>query len=331
MESINFYQGQEDIVVVEKDNYGQSIFREQYTRALLQLEKFVSSPKKNVPSILAFCGDRGEGKSSCMETVREMISNIKAPAVQTFMQETVIEHYTDNGATLLSRCQTLDSCTFELLKTVDPAFFDERHNVLELVLGEMFSRFKQFIKEHPEVKKVRRKEYEKLEECFHDAKWCLTQMERGLRSDYDPIEELDSLSVGAQLRDKMGVLLKEYLGFWSNTEVQNNEGQHNSQIETTKRFLVISIDDLDLNVSEAYKMAEQLRKYLVDERCILLISLKVDQLIEVISNYLDKQTAPNKSMDTPDMAAKYLTKLIPGGQGGQVSVSRWHEEASRAA
>lgn len=311
MESIKFYQGQEDIVVVEKANYGQSIFREQYTRALLQLEKFVASPKKDVPSILAFCGDRGEGKSLCMETVREMISNIKAPAVQSFMNATVIEHDNDNEISLLNRCQTLNNCTFELLKTVDPAFFDERHNVLELVLGEMFSGFKQYIKEHPEVKRTRKSDYEKLEGCFHDAKWCLTQMERGLRSNYDPIEELDSLSVGAQLRDKMGALLKEYLGFWPVTEGQQNNEQANPQEEEAKRFLVISIDDLDLNVSEAYKMAEQLRKYLVDERCILLISLKVDQLIEVIANYLDKQTAPDKSMDTPEMAAKYLTKLIP--------------------
>lgn len=310
MESIKFYQGQEDIVVVEKENYAQSIFKEQYTRALLQLEKFVASPKKDVPSILAFCGDRGEGKSSCMETVREMISNIKAPAVQTFMRETVIEHDNNAAISLLNRCHTLDNCTFELLKTVDPAFFDERHNVLELVLGEMFSRFKQLIKEHPEIKRIKKTEYEKLEGCFHDAKWCLTQMERGLRSDYDPIEELDSLSVGAQLREKMGALLKEYLGFWPVAKGQIND-QDNPQAEGNKRFLVISIDDLDLNVNEAYKMAEQLRKYLTDEHCILLISLKIDQLIEVISNYLDKQTVPNKSMDTPEMAAKYLTKLIP--------------------
>ena len=78
MESIKFYQGQEDIVVVEKRDYAQSIFREQYTRALLQLERMVASPKDDVPSILAFCGDRGEGKSSCMETVREMMKDINS-------------------------------------------------------------------------------------------------------------------------------------------------------------------------------------------------------------------------------------------------------------
>ena len=64
MESIKFYQGEEDVVVIEKKDYGLSIFKEQYTQAVLQLEKLVASPKENIPSILAFCGDRGEGKSS---------------------------------------------------------------------------------------------------------------------------------------------------------------------------------------------------------------------------------------------------------------------------
>ncbi len=306
MESIRFYQGQEDIVVVEKKNYAQSIFREQYTRALLQLERMVASPKDDVPSILAFCGDRGEGKSSCMETVREMMKNINSQELSSFMDATIVQGEGNGAIKLSSKCVNLKQTTFELLRTIDPAFFDERHNVLELVLGEMFLRFKMHIKDHPEIKRERKNAYERLEECFHDAKWCLTQMERGLRSDYDPIEELDSLSVGSQLREKMSALLKEYLDFWDPVRNGDNAAQ-----EESKRFLVVSIDDLDLNVGEAYKMAEQIRKYLVGEHCILLISLKVDQLIEVVANYLDNQTAPNKSMDTPDMAAKYLTKLIP--------------------
>lgn len=304
MDSIKFYQGQEDIVVVEKKDYGQSIFKEQYSRALLQLEKMVTTPKKDVPSILAFCGDRGEGKTSCMETVREMIGNLTAPAVKSFMDETFVQHEGDRTLTLTNRCQTLQSTTFERLKTIDPAFFDEKHNVLELVLGEMFSTFKKYVNENPNIKKTKRAEYEKLEERFHDAKWCLTHMESGKRNGYDPLEELDSLSAGMRLREKMDALLKDYLDFWPC--VRNEQAAENA-----KRFLVISIDDLDLNVGEAYVMAEQIRKYLVSEHCILFISLKVDQLIEVVANYLDKQTAPNKSMDTPDMASKYLTKLIP--------------------
>ena len=107
MESIKFYQGQEDVVVVEEKDYGQSIFKEQYTQALLQLEKMVTSPKEDVPSILAFCGDRGEGKSSCMETVRKMLKDVNSQEVSTFLEETVIQHEGEDAITLDQLCPNL--------------------------------------------------------------------------------------------------------------------------------------------------------------------------------------------------------------------------------
>ena len=87
MDTIRFYRGQEDVVVVEKSDLGQSIFREQYVLALQQIEKMVSTPKDNIPSILAFCGDRGEGKSSCMESVLNMLKNKNDAQITTFMGE----------------------------------------------------------------------------------------------------------------------------------------------------------------------------------------------------------------------------------------------------
>lgn len=73
---LTFYRGQEDIVVNEKANYTESLFKDQYTHALLQIHQLTSKKKDGVPSILAFCGDRGEGKTSCMETIKTMLANI---------------------------------------------------------------------------------------------------------------------------------------------------------------------------------------------------------------------------------------------------------------
>ena len=286
MDTLKFYRGQENIVVVEEQDYGESIFSEQYILALRQIEKIISKPKKKIPSIVAFCGDRGEGKSSCMETVRH-----------------IIEHKADENVAgyLNNQYTNISNTNFHILETIDPAFFDKRHNVLELVLGQMFSKFTGQI-DHFETaeKKQKREAITRLQEYFHKAKWCLTQMEKGIQAGYDPIEELDALAAGMSLRVEMDSLIKEYLAFFS------EEG-----VDEKRNFLVISIDDLDLNVGEAYVMAEQIRKYLVSEQCLLLVSLKVEQLIEVIANYLNNQAAPNKNLDAPAMAAKYVTKLIP--------------------
>ena len=286
MDTLKFYRGQEDIVVVEEQDYGESIFSEQYILALQQIDKIISKPKGKIPSIVAFCGDRGEGKSSCMETVRH-----------------IIEHKADDHVAgyLKNQYPNISTASFHILETIDPAFFDKRHNVLELVLGQMFSKFTERV-EHYETaeKKQKREAITRLQECFHKAKWCLTQMEKCIEGGYDPIEELDALAAGMSLREEMDGVINEYLAFFSE---EGADAEHN--------FLVISIDDLDLNVGEAYVMAEQIRKYLVSKQCLLLVSLKVEQLIEVITNYLNKQAAPNKSLDAPAMAAKYVTKLIP--------------------
>ena len=96
---LTFYRGQEDIVVNEKENYSESLFKDQYTHALLQIHQLVSKRKDNVPSILAFCGDRGEGKTSCMETVKTMLDtlNNEQPQntdlpIEKFMKESVISN-----------------------------------------------------------------------------------------------------------------------------------------------------------------------------------------------------------------------------------------------
>ena len=286
MDTLRIYRGQEDVVVVEEQDYGESIFSEQYILALRQIEKMLSQPKENIPSIVAFCGDRGEGKSSCMETVRHIIAHKTDEHVANYLGE---------------QYPTINTTNFHILETIDPAFFDERHNVLELVLGQMFSKFKERIEKYEAAEKKQKREASmRLQECFHKAKWCLTQMEKGIQAGYDPIEELDALAAGMSLREEMDRLISEYLTFFSE---DGAEAEHN--------FLVISIDDLDLNVGEAYVMAEQIRKYLVSKQCLLLVSLKVEQLIEVIANYLNNQAAPNKSLDAPAMAAKYVTKLIP--------------------
>ena len=109
MDTIRFYRGQEDVVVVEKSDLGQSIFREQYVLALQQIEKMVSTPKDNIPSILAFCGDRGEGKSSCMESVLNMLKNKNDAQITTFMGE---------------KYSKIKGTSFHILDTIDPAFFD---------------------------------------------------------------------------------------------------------------------------------------------------------------------------------------------------------------
>ena len=296
---LTFYRGQEDIVVNEKENYSESLFKDQYTHALLQIHQLVSKRKDNVPSILAFCGDRGEGKTSCMETVKTMLAtlnneqpqNTDSP-IEKFMKESVINHET--AETLQDRCESFNKIRFKVLDTIDPAFFDKDHNVVELVLGMMYH---EIMKGDIIEDDSKRRE---LLEKFHDAKLCLTQQKKDKIELYDPIDELNWLSGGLALKETFQDLCTAFLKCSLKTE---NDNEHN--------YLVIAIDDIDLNISGAYEMAEQIRKYLCAENCVVLISLNIEQFIEVVSNSIGSQFKTNDYLGAIEMAQKYATKLIP--------------------
>lgn len=304
MENINskiltFLRGQEDMVVKETENYSESLFKDQYTHALLQIHQLVSKKNGNVPSIIAFCGDRGEGKTSCMETVKTMLAALnteqdketKAP-IEKFMEESVVNQETHE--TLLDRCNSFKETKFKVLETIDPAFFDKDHNVVELVLGMMYHEIMK--SDGVEDDEVRRELLGK----FHDAKLCLTQQKKDKVELYDPIDELNWLSGGLTLREKFQELCTAFLKY--SVDSKNNNEQ---------RFLVIPIDDIDLNISGAYEMAEQIRKFLCAENCIVLISLNIEQFIEVVSNSIDSQFNTKEYLGAMEMSQKYATKLIP--------------------
>ena len=73
LEPIVFVEGDEDRVVIEKENYGTSLFSSQYTTAFGILKRLMETsdeecyPGQGNSRIIAFCGDRGAGKTSCMK------------------------------------------------------------------------------------------------------------------------------------------------------------------------------------------------------------------------------------------------------------------------
>lgn len=285
---VKFYIGEENGIVREKKDYEQSIFQEQYVQALKCLNTLTQKmqEEKNeenlvedyAPNIIAFCGDRGEGKTSCMSSLIEILRNKK-----TDNEQDVYLRSNDVQATFLADKR------MECLPMVNPAFFDHYHNVLELLLGQMYGRLQ------ANCDRSENGVTDALVEKFQLAKMCLKHLEKTSHDIYDPLEELDALSAGVQLRETISELFKLYLQF--------SQGD----------FLIVSIDDLDLNMNEAYIMAEQVRKYLCNPFCIVLISVKVDQLMDVVENTISRELIKDTKVDVKGMAEKYVAKLLPMG------------------
>ena len=259
--AVKFYQGDENCVVIEDHYDKESIFTNQYERAIDIINSFSyydGDEEKQItsPQIVAFCGDRGEGKTSCMLSLAEQLPN------------------------------TFDPETFEILNPIDPSFFDEQHNILELVLGQMYRRF---------LKPIGNTDYrEKLLTRFNLVKNCLRTLTDGSENVYDAIEELDELGNSMSLQDLLGELIKTYLKY------------------VGKENLLVVIDDMDYNWSGAYKMTQMIYKYLSHRNCILFISVSINQMVEVIETSFKNELRPMGGVsDFYEVAYKYVEKLIP--------------------
>lgn len=265
---IKFKDGEENFIIIEgADKKEGSLFRNQYERAdqiFAGLNGEENKDKRQYNNILAFCGDRGAGKTSCMQSFAE-------------------------------QKKSDDSLCF--LKMIEPSFFDKSHNILELVISQMY---KEVCVEtgNPELLEQQSEITEQFNVVMRYLKYLSKPEEK--QKYYDPLQELDALSAGINLKDEIYELIEMFLRF---------ETIHSGK---SKSILVITIDDLDLNIDGAYTMSEQIRKYLTNKHCILLLSVKVDQLVEAIRINLctDTNVADAESYS---MAVKYVTKLLPVG------------------
>lgn len=265
---ITFTDGQENRVIVEKQNERDtSIFFAQYQRAnavYVALSDAANGRKEVDNNIIAFCGDRGTGKTSCMESFREQLVDSNAQYIYA-------------------------------LKTIDPSFFDDNHNILQLILGQIYQAVQDF------------KTASERSEMFnlHQCEVVLVELNKAIRylkylskpdekpHYYDGLEELEYLAAGLHLKNCIAGVVREFLHLIG------------------RRQLIVSIDDLDLNTVGSYTMAEHIRKYLAIDSCIILLSVNVDQLVDVIKVQLEKNEAG--SDESYGMAVKYITKFLPMG------------------
>lgn len=282
--TIYFYRGDENGVVIETKDYDKSIFRNQYTQALQLIGELSERTREDGgkkeediahPNIIAFCGDRGEGKTSCMMTVRHIIENKNTTAYQ---QLTV-----DLPAIELKK--------FKFLSLIEPSFFDQEHNILELVIGQLFRDFKQYERDE----RVCGSElYMKVLKLFNKVKKCATLLVSKETNLYDSIEELDELAASMSLRGCLDELIEAYLRLCE------------------CKLLVITIDDMDYNWQGAYDMTKMLSKYLSGRHCIIMVSVSIQQLVDVVKTSFENDIQhKDSSIYFDTIAAKYVNKLIP--------------------
>ena len=297
--TFKFYIGDESRVVIEdSERKNESIFGDVYARAFDALDDLLGNIKKD-KSV------RGSDEED---------SNLKKGVIQKDTPRNNIFAFVGDRGTGKSSCmmsfakmlqenkQTFSNIQekkFEVLESTDPSFFTETKNIVEIFIGRLFSRFKEEVEDRQNVKLDKEKEKNLVFEAFEHVKETLTCMNKKELCDEYTVEQLMGLSASVELQESIHELVRLFLKY------------------VHKDFLVIPVDDIDLHSKYAFEMAEQIRKYLVQDNTIVLMALRIEQLQYAIERHyighyelMLKNEAIDKS-EISNMATKYMIKFIP--------------------
>lgn len=241
-----------------------------------QKEISASTESPIVNNVIAFLGERGSGKTSCLYSIKEIFAT-------QHNQSSVYKYSSET----------------EFLPIIDPSFFDEHHNILELFIGQLYHIYDEGLtKDWEKLSNSQRQNLRNLNGWFAKVRQSIKFLNVQKFELPEEQEGLSALSEGVNLRYYINELVKAFLKC------------------KQKRFLVISIDDIDLNISEAYRMMEQIRKFLVIPNVVILMAAKLKQLKNNIVLNLTKYYQPiigsvMEKQGIQQMADRYLNKFIP--------------------
>ena len=134
MAKLKIYKGNEFKVYVADSIDEDDLFFDEYKKAAEMLSEIVKYNNKNdnglnleyENNIIAFCGERGEGKSSVMLSFAKAIKKSKK----------VFEDYNE-----------IEDIHFSEPVVIDPSLFDETHGILDVILAKIYNKFDSIKKE----------------------------------------------------------------------------------------------------------------------------------------------------------------------------------------
>lgn len=267
-------------------------------------------------NIIMFCAERGGGKSTAMLSF--------ANALKDFRDE--YDKHSDEFVKMWGKLAK--SPSFLVLNVIDPTEISESDLFLRIVFSKMFSLLRDkwkkddskicsetLINGEMNCKKISRNNIiKKFTECYRYLD--VIYQKKGQFEYDDDLDDLTDLGDSGKLREKFWNLVNCYLKEMTSMDSKENDN-----------FLVIQIDDADLNSVVTYKMIEDIRKYCIIPNVIILMSINITQMHHVLEqNFVsefktllevskvgdnDGDARSIHLRDCQRMAMRYIDKVMP--------------------
>ena len=280
MKPITIQLGEENHIYIEKDIKRSQLFSEQYAQLIRKMTEYIGRVEK----------DTASSEYSSLNDNNIFLINGERGAGKTSMLVSMHRHMQQNGNEFDRK--------FLCMHVVDPSSFTNNANILQIIIAELFKVFKEATKD----KKIGYEEKNEITGIFVQIKHSLCVLESptlASKMEDSDIESLTDMSNAIDLEELIKKLVSKML------------------VVLEKDKLLVCIDDLDVNTTHAYDMLEQIRKYLILPKAVILIAAKTKQLLDVVQqHYLNEFKLllgedMMTSRDVAEISTKYLLKLFP--------------------
>lgn len=255
--------------------------------------------RRRSSNLIAFCAERGGGKTSAMISFVRALENLKRPANKKEQKEN------------FWKGKNAFNYHYELVPSIDPTSMEIDDSILKMVLVHMYANFQDRVKRERETggyNNIREAEREELIKqflaCFHFANRLNYKLKQPVPVDLeDELEFMEDKECGDTFRVQLYTLFEGYLQYMA---------------PNTKSMLVISIDDADVNTARVYDLLEDVRKYLQMPNVVVMMAANMTQLESTVEQYFLEQYETslkyNDSMVSVErchsIAEFYLKKII---------------------
>lgn len=291
-----------------------SYFNDEYIHAFQVVQGIIDrnfsrnpSSEMKIHNIVPFIGKRGSGKTSAMMSFSGILARY-------YKEQNSFEHY---PYVFKNPKGEEEKVRFFCIDCIDGSLLEKGEDIFKLILAQMYRSFLE--RDEAERSKDRSYEYEKRElQQYFDKVYrgvCKLEQENYKEPYYEEssIISLKNLSSSLALVREFNSLVQQYLKLFM--EIGDDLRQYYDHV---KPFLVIMVDDLDLNIYKGYEMLEKLHRYMMVPNVVVMLSVDYDQikllcekqLYQMVPNFDSKLNEKRKAVER--VARDFLDKVFPG-------------------
>ena len=249
---------------------------------------------------IAFCGSRGQGKTSAMLSFGNAL---RGEGVSSIPSE-------------LDPEKMIAGSRFHVMDPIDPTMLKKGGHITEIVLSYLYGQMRRMFDSGKGRDLSTRERERELRRFQQSIGWLSRSSDRIDRS--DDFYDFEKPGHGFDIKENLYHIIDSFLQL--DTGEYDREAYSRPRQPGKELFLVIMLDDMDLQLENSYDILEEVRQYLQLPNTIVLMAADIVQLRRTIAMHYSSQMSTALKYELMDqdeihrLTAKYMDKLIPAAQ-----------------